>query len=108
MIKHTIIFKGLWKGVCIGDLDKELEQPTSHNEFTICENKNIKAYALIAKYVSEELSYHISPFSTSLEVLQKIKELYDSHSALEVIQLMIKLFTLESQKIMILLLLHPN
>jgi len=97
MIKHTLIFNELWKGVCIGDGDKELEQPTSHKEFTIWENKNSKAYALIAASVSEEVSRHIFPFSTAFEALQKLKELYDSHSALEFVQLMIKLFTLELQ-----------
>ena len=43
------------------------------------------------------MSHHISPFSTTFEALQKLKELYDSHSTLEVVQLMIKLFTLELQ-----------
>ena len=43
------------------------------------------------------MSRHISSFSTAFEALQKMKELYDSHSALEVVQLMIKLFTLELQ-----------
>eukprot|EP00253_Pinus_taeda_P006349 PITA_06349 len=96
-IQHTLIFNELWKGVCVGDGDKEPEQPTSDKEFTIWENKNSKAYALIAASISEEVSRHISPFSTDFEALQKLKELYDSHSALEVVQLMIKLFTLELQ-----------
>jgi len=43
------------------------------------------------------VSYHISSYSTTFEALQKLKELYDSHSALELVQLMIKLFTLEVQ-----------
>ena len=43
------------------------------------------------------MSRHISSYSTAFEALQKLKELYDSHSALEVVQLMIKLFTLELQ-----------
>ena len=85
MIKHTLIFNELWRGVCVGDGDKEPEQPTSEKEFAIWENKNNKAYALIATSVSEEVSRHISPFSTAFEALQKLKELYDSHSALEVV-----------------------
>jgi len=83
--------------VCVGDGKKELEQPTSDKELVIWENKNSKAYALIAASVNEEVSRHISPFSTAFEALQKRKELYDSHSAIEVVQLMIKLFTLELQ-----------
>ena len=43
------------------------------------------------------MSRHILPLSTAFEALQKLKELYHSHSALEVVQLMIKLFTLELQ-----------
>ena len=96
-IKHTLIFNELWKGVCVGDRDKEPEKPTSDKEFAIWENKNNKAYALIATSVNEEVSHHISTFSNAFEALQKLKELYDSHSALEVVQLMIKLFTLELQ-----------
>ena len=41
------------------------------------------------------MSRHTTPFSTAFGALQKLKELYDTHSALEVVQLMIKLFTLE-------------
>jgi len=95
MIKHTLIFNELWKVVCIGDRNKQPKQPTSDKELTIWENKKNKAYAVITAFVSEEVSYHITPFSIAFEALQKLKELYDSHSALEVVQLMIKLFTLE-------------
>lgn len=52
---------------------------------------------MIATSVNEEVSHHISPFSNAFEALQKLKELYESHFALEVVQLMIKLFTLELQ-----------
>ena len=52
---------------------------------------------MIIASTNEELSRHISPFSTTFEAFQKMKELYDSHSALKVVQLMIKLFTLELQ-----------
>ena len=97
MIKHTLIFNELWKGVCVGEGDNDPVQPTSDKELVIWENKNSKAYALIATSVNEEVSRHISSYSTAFEALQKLKELYDSHSALEVVQLMIKLFTLELQ-----------
>jgi len=95
MIKHTLIFNELWKGVCVEEEDKDSVLPTSDKELVIWENKNSKAYALIAASVNEEVSRHISSYSTAFEALQKLKELYDSHSALEVVQLMIKLFTLE-------------
>ena len=95
--KHTLIFNELWKGVCVKDGDNDAVQPTSDKELVIWENKNNKAYALIAASVNEEVSRHISSYSTTFEALQKLKELYDSHSALEVVQLMIKLFTLELQ-----------
>ena len=83
--------------MCVGNRDKEPEQPTLDKEFVIWENKNSKAYALIAASVNEEVSHHIFPFSNAFEALQKLKEPYDSHSALEVVQLMIKLVTLELQ-----------
>eukprot|EP00253_Pinus_taeda_P021152 PITA_21152 len=96
-IQHTLIFNELWKGVCIGEGDEAPVQPTSDKELAIWENKNNKTYALIATSVSEEVSRHILPFSNAFEALQKLKELYDSDSALEVVQLMIKFFTLELQ-----------
>eukprot|EP00253_Pinus_taeda_P029861 PITA_29861 len=97
MIKHTLIFNELWKGVCVREGDNDPIQPTSEKELVIWENKNSKAYALIATSVNEEVSRHISSYSTPFEALQKLKELCDSHSALEVVQLIIKLFTLELQ-----------
>jgi len=81
--------------VCVGEGDNDLVQPTSNKELVIWENKNSKAYALIAASINEEVSCHISSYSTAFEALQTLKELYDSHSTLEVVQLMIKLFTLE-------------
>ena len=83
--------------MCVEDRDKQPEQHTSNKECSIWENKNNKAYAFIAALVKEEVSRHIIPFQNSFEALQKLKELYDSHSALEFVQLMIKLFTLELQ-----------
>ena len=97
MIKHTLIFNELWKGVCVGDGDNEPVQPTSNKELVIWEKKNNKDYPLITTSVNEDVSCHILSYSTAFEALQKLKELYDSHSALEVVQLMIKLFTLELQ-----------
>eukprot|EP00253_Pinus_taeda_P028394 PITA_28394 len=97
MVQHTLIFNELWKGVCVGEGESDPEKPTSNKELAIWENKNSKAYALIATSVNKEVSRHISTYSIAFEALQKLKELYDSHSALEVVQLMIKIFTLELQ-----------
>ena len=96
-IKHTLICNELWKGVCVGEGDNEPAKPTLDKEFDIWENKNNKVCALIAAYVNEEAGCHISPFLKAFKALQKLKELYDSHSALEVVQLMIKLFSVELQ-----------
>eukprot|EP00253_Pinus_taeda_P012451 PITA_12451 len=97
MVQHTLIFNELWKGVCVGEGDRDPEKPTSDKELSIWENKNSKAYALIAASVNKEVSRHLTTCSNAFEALQKLKEFYDSHSALEVVQLMIKLFTLELQ-----------
>eukprot|EP00253_Pinus_taeda_P008959 PITA_08959 len=97
MVQHTLIFNELWKGVCVGEGDSDPEKPTSDKELAIWENKNSKTYALIATSVNKEVIRHLTTCSTAFEALQKLKELYDSHSALEVVQLMIKLFTLELQ-----------
>ena len=97
MIKRTLIFNELWNGVCVGEGDDDPVQPTSEKELIIWENKNNKAYALITASVNEEVSCHTSSYSTVFEALQQLKELYDSHSTLEVVQLMIKLFILELQ-----------
>ena len=50
---------------------------------------------MIAASVNEEVSRHITPFSNAYEALRKLKELYESHSKLEIVQSMIKLFNLE-------------
>eukprot|EP00253_Pinus_taeda_P007655 PITA_07655 len=97
MIQHILIFNELWKGVCVGEGDSDPEKPSSYKELATWENKNIKAYALIAASVNKEVSRHISSYSTAFEALQKLNEFYDSHSTLKVVQLMIKLFTLELQ-----------
>lgn len=73
MIKHTLIFNELWKGVCVGEADNDPVQPTSDKELVICENKNSKVYALIAASVNEELSCYISSYSSTFEALQKLK-----------------------------------
>jgi len=73
-IKHTLICNELWKGVCVGDGDKEPEHHASDNEFAIWENKDSKAYALIAALINEEVSHHISSFSNAFKALQNLKQ----------------------------------
>jgi len=45
--------------------------------------------------MNEEVSHYIMAFSHAFESIKKLKDLYDSHSHLQVVQLMIKLFNLE-------------
>ena len=44
---------------------------------------------------SEEVSQHIFPTKSCFEALKTLKYLYVSHSEMEVIKLMLKLFNLE-------------
>lgn len=53
----------------MGEGYDELARPTSDKEIVILENKNNKAYALIAIFVNEEVSHHISSFSNTFEAL---------------------------------------
>jgi len=73
MIKHTLIFNELWKEVCIGDRDKQPEQPTLDTELAIWENKNSKAYALV--WWSFISTFHSNPnaktFNVSFNVILK-------------------------------------
>ena len=93
-IKHTLIFNELCKGICEGEDDIPPAKPSSDTKIAIWENKNCKTYALIAASVNQEVSRHITPFY-AYQALSKLKELYYSHLELEVVQLMIKLFSLE-------------
>ena len=72
-IKHTLIFNELWKGICEGQEGNPPAKPTLDKELAIWENKNCKAYALIAASVNEEVSFHITPFSNAYEALRKLK-----------------------------------
>ena len=69
--------------------------PTNTKELTLWKIKDKKAYALIISSVSEEVSRHLVSSKSAWEVLKKLKDLYDSHSELEIIQLLMKLFNLE-------------
>ena len=55
-IKHTLLFNQLWRGFCEGEGDNAPAKPTLYKEISILENKNKKAYALIAQFVNEEVS----------------------------------------------------
>ena len=84
--------------VCEGEGDNAPEKTTLDKELVIWENKNRKAYALIAASINEEASSYISPFSNYFEELNKLNEFHESHSELEVVQLIIKLFSVELKK----------
>eukprot|EP00253_Pinus_taeda_P025408 PITA_25408 len=61
MVQHTLIFNELWKGVCVGEGESDLEKPTSDKELAILENKKSKAFGMT----------QCNPLSTPLE--QNIK-----------------------------------
>jgi hypothetical protein len=94
-IKSTLIFNDLWEEICEGKDDNELEQPIDAKQLAIWKSKDKKAHALIFASVTEEVSRHILSNTTTFKALQKLKDLYDSHSELEIIQLLMKLFNLE-------------
>lgn len=50
---------------------------------------------MIAAFVSEEVNHHTVSIKNTYVELKKLKDLYDSHSELEVVQLMVKLINLE-------------
>lgn len=57
--------------------------------------ENTDKKALIAATISEEVNRHIISITDSYGALKKLKDLYDSHSESELIQLLLKLFNLE-------------
>jgi hypothetical protein len=50
---------------------------------------------VISTTVSEDVSRHIASISDSYGALKRFNEWYDTHSELEFIQIMLKLFNLE-------------
>jgi len=92
-IEHTMIFNNIWDDICDGDTKPT--KPTAGKELAIWTNKDKKAYTLIFAFVSEEVSRHIRSIKDSWRALKKLKDLYDSHSELEIIQLQIQLFMFE-------------
>jgi len=67
---------------------------TTDKEHKIWEDKDQKAYAVIFATVNE-VSHHIASISDSYRTLKRLNELYDTHSELEFVQLMLKLFNLD-------------
>ena len=72
-IKHTLIFNELWKEICGGQEENPPAKSTSDKELAIWENKNCKAYDLIAASINEKVSRHISSFSNAYDALRKLK-----------------------------------
>jgi hypothetical protein len=68
---------------------------TLNKEPEIWEDKYQKEYVMICAIVSEEVSCHIVYVSDSYGALKRLNELYDTHSDLELIQLILKLFNLK-------------
>ena len=64
--------------------------PTDDKQLAIWKSKDKKAYALISASITEEVSQHIISSTTTFSALKKLKSLYDSHSELEIIQLLVK------------------
>jgi hypothetical protein len=93
-IKNTLIFNDLWEEICECKDDNESEQPTDVRQLAIWKSKDKEAHALISASDTEEVSRHILSNTTTFKSLQKLKDLYDSHSKLEIIQLLMKLFNL--------------
>ena len=51
-IKNTLIFNGMWVGVCEGKKGNELDQPDEEKQLAIWKSKDKRAYALISTSVS--------------------------------------------------------
>lgn len=76
---------------------KEIEPqlPYEKKQLSIQETNDKQAYVLISTSVTEEVSIYIHFSNTTPGGLNKLKEIYDSHSKLEIIQLILKLFNLK-------------
>ena len=99
-VKNTLIFNDMWDGICenenledkedgeaINEVDKSAPiPPTNVKELALWKSKDKKAYALIIASVTKEVSRHLVCSKSAWETLNKLKDLYDSHSELEIIQ----------------------
>jgi hypothetical protein len=86
-IKNNLTFNNLWEEIYEGKDDNDPEQPTDAKQLVIWKSKNKKAHALISASVTEEVSKHILSSTKTFKALEKLKDLYDSHSELKIIQL---------------------
>ena len=89
----------MWDGICenenledkedgeaINEVDKSAPvTPTNSKELALSKSKDKKAYALIIASVSEEISRYLVSSKIAWEALKKLKDLYDSHSELEIL-----------------------
>jgi hypothetical protein len=94
-IKNTLIFNDLWEEICECKDDNDPKEPTDAKQLVIWKSKDKKAHTLISASVTEEVRRHILSSTTTFKALEKLKDLYDSHSELKIIQLLMKLFNLE-------------
>jgi hypothetical protein len=69
--------------------------PTSNKECSIWNNKDMKTYVMIFSIVSEEVRHDIVSINELYGSLNNLKDLYDSHEELELIQLLVNIFNLE-------------
>lgn len=109
--KITLIFNELWNCICEATVFNEDKielvaievQPkssglafhTSYKEHAIWKGKYQNVYVVIYVTVRKEVSCHIVSINVSYIVLEILNNLYDIHSELELIQLLVKLFDLE-------------
>jgi hypothetical protein len=92
-IEHNLIFNDIWDEICDGNT-----KPTkliADKEISIWTNKHNKSYSFIYSSVSEEVSHHMVSIKYSWSALKNLKDMYDSHSRVELIQLLMNLFNLE-------------
>ena len=87
----------MWDDICESKDDNEPEQPKDDKQLVIWKSKYEKDYALIYASITKEVSRHILSSTTAFKSLKKLKYIYDSHSKLEIIQLLMNLFNLELQ-----------
>ena len=92
------VYNDLWDGICEGTtieteaggpITRDSGPPESEKEKAIWKTKDKKYLAVITATVSEEVSQDILPTKSCFEALKTLKDLYDSHSEMEVIQLML-------------------
>jgi hypothetical protein len=69
--------------------------PTSNKECAIWNNKDMETHVMIFSIVSEEVRHDIVSINELYGSSNNLKDLYDSHEELELIQLLVNIFNLE-------------